>query len=130
MIKLSDAEERTHAAALVAVRHDCFWSYASFNSNQLLIRTSYQSTKVNSCFGREQLQMLHVGQNSCKCFSNKSKIGGRALHHQERGYLHQATNCTKRTAAKARAASRHVGQCNTRACQPAAAQYSASASTV
>ena len=36
--------------------------------------------------------MLHVGQNSCKCFSCKSKIGGRALHHQEKGYLHQATN--------------------------------------
>ena len=30
--------------------------------------------------------MLQVG------FSYKSKIGGRALHHQERGYLHQAMN--------------------------------------
>ena len=46
--------------------------------------------KVNSCFGREQPQMLHVGQNSCKSFS--CKIGGRALHHQEKVYLHQATN--------------------------------------
>ena len=53
---------------------------------------SNQSTKVNSCFGREQLQMLHVGQNSCKCFSYKSKIGSRTLHHQEKGYLHQAMN--------------------------------------
>ena len=108
--------------------------------------------------------MLQVAANAC--FSYKSKIGGRALHHQERGYLHHATNSqieqlvalgennssgpeqlqmlqlrqsiassiegiftpsyelTKRTASKARAASRHVGQCNARACQPAA-QYSA-----
>ena len=38
------------------------------------IYTKLQTHKVNSCFGQEQLQMLHVGQNSSKCF-----IGGRAL---------------------------------------------------
>ena len=43
-------------------------------------------------YGQEQLQMFQVGQNSCKCFSYKSKIADRALHHQEKGYLHQATN--------------------------------------
>ena len=58
------------------------------------IYTKLRAHKVNSCFGREQLQMLHMGQNSCKSFSYKSKIsiGGRALHHQEKGNLHQATN--------------------------------------
>ena len=47
---------------------------------------------ANASHGPDQLQMLHTGQTSCKCFSYKSKIGGRALHHQEKGYLHQATN--------------------------------------
>ena len=37
-------------------------------------------------------EMFQVGQNSWKCFSFKSKIGDRALHHQEKGYLHQANS--------------------------------------
>ena len=48
--------------------------------------SKYKSEQL--LWAREQLQMLRVGQNSCKCFSYKSKIGGRALHQ---GYLHQAT---------------------------------------
>ena len=80
--------------------------------------TNSQSELTASCFGREQLQMLHVGQNSCKSFRYKSKIGGRALYHGTSSY--ELSRC------KSRAASRHVGQCNARVCQPAA-QYSASA---
>ena len=46
----------------------------------------HQATNSHLLF---QLQMLHMGQNSCKCFSYKSKIGGRAL---QKGYLHQTTS--------------------------------------
>ena len=81
------------------------------------IYTKLRTHKVNSCFGQEQLQMLHVGQNSCKSFSYKSKIGGRALHHQEKGYLQQANSCKSQSS--------YVGQCYARACQPAT-QYNAS----
>ena len=67
----------------------CGFGLTTLKELALGLRDIYNKLGTHICFRREQLQMLHVGQNSCKCFSYKSKIGGRAL---QKGYLHQATN--------------------------------------
>ena len=75
--------------------------------------------KVNSCFGREQLQMLHVAH------AEQLKQYRRQSHCIiKKGIFTPSYEPTKRTAAaKARAASRHVGQCNARVPACCSVQY-------
>ena len=94
-------------------------------------RDIYTKLKVNSWFGCEQLVWARTAANASHGPEQLQKLqlqkqGGRALIASSReGIFTPSYELTKRTAAKARAASPHVGQCNACACQPAS-QYSAS----
>ena len=45
----------------------------NFTDSVMTDKAARCTHKVNSCFVREQLQMLHMGENNFKCFNYKSK---------------------------------------------------------